>query len=67
MPELTAPSAEERRAEMAAGLDEEIRRLVERSTSAQGLPFHVRDQAVLARVAALVQAIIGKNAVRHAS
>ncbi len=42
-------------------IDEHIKRLVERSTAAQGLPFHVEDRATLARVAALVQAALGKK------
>jgi hypothetical protein len=35
---------------------------VERSTAAQGLPFHVQDPAILARVAALVNAVVSKKA-----
>ena len=34
----------------------------ERSTAAQGLPFHVQDPAILARVAALVNAVSKKAA-----
>ncbi len=49
-----------------AELDEDIKRLVERSTVARGLPFHVRDPAVLARVAALVQSARTKAAEQHA-
>jgi hypothetical protein len=39
-----------------------VKRLVERSTAAQGLPFHVEDPAILARVAALVNAVSKKAA-----
>jgi len=46
-------------------LDPDIRRLVERTTSAQGLPFHVKDPAVLARVATLLQAVLGKEVARR--
>jgi hypothetical protein len=56
-----------RQAQVAAELDDDVRRLVERSTAAQGLPFHVQDPAILARVAALVQAVGKREAVRHAS
>lgn len=52
---------------IAVGLDREIRRLVERTTAAQGLPFHVKDKAILARVAALVRAVNGKDELRRAS
>jgi hypothetical protein len=48
-------------------LDEEIRRLVERTTVAQGLPFHVADEAILARVAALVRAVRDQQPSRRAS
>jgi hypothetical protein len=48
-------------------LDNEIRRLVERTTAAQGLPFHVADEAVLARVAALVRAVRGQQSSPRAS
>jgi hypothetical protein len=56
-----------RRARPDLALDKEIKRLVERSTAAQNVPFHVADEAVLARVAALVRAVIGKHPSRHAS
>jgi hypothetical protein len=39
-----------------------VKRLVERSTAAQGLSFHVQDPAILARVAALVNAVSKKAA-----
>jgi hypothetical protein len=48
-------------------LDKDIKRLVERSTAAQGLPFHVKDPAVLARVAALIQAVRDQATARRAS
>jgi hypothetical protein len=51
----------------AVALDNEIRRLVERTTAAQGLPFHVADAAILARVAALVRAVRGQQQSRRAS
>jgi hypothetical protein len=64
--QVTAGPAEQtaqgRGTQIDVALDEDIKRLVERSTSAQGLPFHVQDPAVLARVAALVQAALGKKA-----
>jgi hypothetical protein len=50
-----------------AGLDKDVRALIERSTAAQGLPFHIRDRAVLARVAALVKAARKKEAAKQAS
>jgi hypothetical protein len=56
-----------REAPPAGTLDEEIRRLVERTTVAQGLPFHVADEAILARVAALVRAVCGQQPSRRAS
>jgi hypothetical protein len=49
---------------IAAPLDEDVQRLVQRSTAAQGLSFHVQDPAILARVAALVNAVCGKEAAR---
>jgi hypothetical protein len=42
-------------------IDEHVRRLIERSTAAQGLPFHVQDEATLARVAVLVQVALRKK------
>jgi hypothetical protein len=48
-------------------LDKEIRRLVEHSTAAQGLPFHVTDEAVLARVAGLIRAVRRRHPARRAS
>jgi hypothetical protein len=39
-----------------------VKRLVERSTAAQGLAFHVQDPAILTRVAALVNAVSKKAA-----
>jgi hypothetical protein len=39
-----------------------VKRLVERSTAAQCLAFHVQDPAILARVAALVNAVSKKAA-----
>jgi hypothetical protein len=48
-------------------LDKAIRRLVERSTTAQGLSFHVTDEATLARVATLVRAVRGQQPSRRAS
>jgi hypothetical protein len=56
-----------REAPPAAALDNEIRRSVERTTAAQGLPFHVADEAILARVAALVRAVRGQQPSRRAS
>jgi hypothetical protein len=50
--------------QIAAPLDEDVQRLVQRSTAAQGLLFHVQDPAVLARVAALVNTVRGKEAAR---
>jgi hypothetical protein len=38
----------------SAELREAARRLVERSTREQGLPFHVEDPGLLAKVAALL-------------
>lgn len=66
MPEQRKQTAEDWQAQVDAELDEEIRRLVDRSTAARGLSFHVRDQAVLARVAALVQSARSKAAARRA-
>ena len=56
------PTAEGREAQIDATLDEDVKRLVERSTAAQGLSFHVQDPAILARVAALVNAVSKKAA-----
>jgi hypothetical protein len=56
-----------RNAPPAGMLDDEVRRLVERTTAAQGLPFHVADEAILARVAALVRAVGGQQSSRRAS
>jgi hypothetical protein len=50
--------------QIEAPLDEDVQRLVQRSTTAQGLSFHVQDLAILARVAALINAVRGKEAVR---
>lgn len=47
-------------------LDKDVKLLVERSTAAQGLSFHVQDPAILARVAALVNAVRSKEAARGA-
>jgi hypothetical protein len=49
-----------------ATLDKDVKCLVERSTAAQGLSFHVQDPAILARVAALVNAVRSKEAARGA-
>jgi hypothetical protein len=43
--------------QIEAPLDEDVQRLVQRSTAAQGLSFHVQDRAILARVAALVNEV----------
>jgi hypothetical protein len=56
-----------RNAPPAGMLDDEVRRLVERTTAAQGLPFHVADEAILARVAVLVRAVGGQQSSRRAS
>jgi hypothetical protein len=45
-------------------LDKDVKCLVERSTAAQGLSFHVQDPAILARVAALINAVRSKEAPR---
>lgn len=65
MPESHPPPAGEET--IGVGLDPEIRRLVEHSTAAQGLPFHVKDKAILARVAALVRAVNDRDELRRAS
>jgi hypothetical protein len=57
LPTSSEPTAEGREAQIDPTLDEDVKRLVERSTAAQGLPFHVQDPAILARVAALVNAV----------
>jgi hypothetical protein len=56
-----------RQATPDGALDKEIRRLVERTTAAQGLPFHVTDEAVLARVATLVRAVHDQQPSQRAS
>jgi hypothetical protein len=61
------PPADTRQPQVDVELDKDLKRLVERSTAAQGLPFHVQDQAVLARVAALIRAMQTKDAGRRAS
>ncbi len=53
--------------DVGSELDRDIRRLVERSTSAQGVSFHVADTAILARVATLVQAVLREDVARRAS
>jgi len=65
LPEPASRAIADRQAWTDAELDPDIRRLVERTTSAQGLPFHVKDPAVLARVATLVQAVLGKEVARR--
>jgi hypothetical protein len=67
VPEPVGRMAERRAAPPDGTLDIEVRRLVERSTAVQGLPFHVTDEAVLARVAALVRNVRGQQASRLAS
>jgi len=67
LPEPASRAIADRQAWTDAELDPDIRRLVERTTSAQGLPFHVKDPAVLARVATLVQAVLGKEVARRAA
>jgi hypothetical protein len=62
LPTSSEPTAEGREAQIDPTLDEDVKRLVERSTAAQGLPFHVQDPAILARVAALVNAVSKKAA-----
>jgi hypothetical protein len=62
LPTSPPPTAEGREAQIDATLDEDVKRLVERSTAAQGLSFHVQDPAILARVAALVNAVSKKAA-----
>jgi hypothetical protein len=66
LPEQRKQTAEDWQVQVDAELDEEIRRLVDRSTAVRGLSFHVRDQAVLARVAALVQSAHSKASARRA-
>jgi len=65
LPEPASRAIADRQARTDAELDPDIRRLVERTTSAQGLPFHVKDLAVLARVATLLQAVLGKEVARR--
>jgi hypothetical protein len=43
-----------------AEIREAARRIVERSTREQGLPFHVEDGAVLARTARLLRAALAE-------
>jgi hypothetical protein len=62
LPASPEPTAEGREAQIDATLDEDVKRLVERSTAAQCLAFHVQDPAILARVAALVNAVSKKAA-----
>jgi hypothetical protein len=63
LPASPPPTAEGREAQIdATTLDEDVKRLVERSTAAQGLSFHVQDPAILARVAALVNTVCKKTA-----
>ena len=63
LPASPEPTAEGRKAQIdATTLDEDVKRLVERSTAAQGLSVHVEDPAILARVAALVNAVSKKAA-----
>ncbi len=65
MPERTKLPAKDRIAQCSPELDKDVRRLLERSRAAQGLPFHVKDPAVLARVATLLQAVLGKEGARR--
>jgi hypothetical protein len=65
-PALPESTADRCGAEIDAALDKDVKRLVERSTAAQGLSFHVQDPAILARVAALVNAVRSKEAARGA-
>jgi hypothetical protein len=53
-------------AQIDGTLDKDVKLLVERSTAAQGLSFHVQDPAILARVAALVNAVRSKEVARGA-
>jgi hypothetical protein len=59
-------TADHCRAQIEATLDKDVKLLVERSTAAQGLSFHVQDPAILARVAALVNAVRSKETARGA-
>jgi hypothetical protein len=61
LPEPASRAIADRQACIDVELDPEIRRLVEHTTSAQGLPFRVKDAAVLARVATLLQAVNGRG------
>jgi hypothetical protein len=63
---ISKPTALGERAQADSQLDKEVRSLIERSTAVQGLPFHVQDQAVLARVASLIHALRKREAARHA-
>jgi hypothetical protein len=67
LPDPAERTDKRREAPPDGALDDEIRRLVERTTEAQGLPFHVADAAILARVAALVRAVRGQQQSRRAS
>jgi hypothetical protein len=65
LPERTKLPAKDRIAQCGPELDKDVRRLLERSRAAQGLPFHVKDPAVLARVATLLQAVLAKEVARR--
>jgi hypothetical protein len=49
-----------------AEVREAARRIVERSTREQGLPFHVEDPAVLARTARVLRAAQAEDKVQRA-
>jgi hypothetical protein len=63
-PASPEPTADRCGARIDDTLDKDVKRLVERSTAAQGLSFHVQDPTILARVAALVNAVRNKEAAR---
>jgi hypothetical protein len=66
LPDPAERTYKRREAPPHGALDNEIRRLVERTTAVQGLPFHVADAAILARVAELVRAVRGQQQSRRA-
>ncbi len=65
MPEPAEQTAQSRTPTIDVALDKDIKRLMERSRAAQGLPPRITDPAVLARVAALVQVALGKKAAQR--
>ncbi len=65
LPEPTGQTAQSRTPTIDVAVDKDIKRLIERSRAAQGLPPRITDPVVLARVAALVQAALGRKAARR--